>query len=474
MHTTVNFILESGISLSLLATIYVIFLRRETFFRLNRFFLLGSLFFSVALPFLKFRIYEPQPVLLSEVTVTPYRNLLEAVTVYGQDFSVTVEQTILSTTLLIWIYLAGLLLFFAIFFYRVIRIGFVIRKNEVRKSDSFKLVFLEKECSPFSFLNYVFVSRPLQNSDGYDRMIAHEIEHIKQGHSFDVLILEVLTAFQWFNPFMWMLRRAIRENHEFLADHAVLTSGVNRGYYKKLLLNQFAGGQLVLTNNFNYSLIKNRIKMMSKIKSPKIAHVKIILGVLTAVALIIMFACEQKETVEQEQQMIDNETITIKSTLLDDGRMKIEGTFEDMEEFKKRYSDVNSFKIETDSLGNIFLVQKKEEVPKILDSEEQIFFIVEDMPEFPGGELELRKFIANNIEYPKAAQENGVQGRVYVTFVVDKNGEVANAKIARGVDPALDKEALRVVNSLPKWIPGKQRGQSVNVSYTVPINFALQ
>jgi protein TonB len=99
---------------------------------------------------------------------------------------------------------------------------------------------------------------------------------------------------------------------------------------------------------------------------------------------------------------------------------------------------------------------------------------VEDMPEFPGGELELRKFIANNIEYPKAAQENGIQGKVYVTFVVDKNGEIANAKIARGVDPTLDQEALRVVNSLPKWIPGKQRGQKVNVSYTVPINFALQ
>ncbi|MCA1760684.1 MAG: hypothetical protein LC658_13025, partial [Bacteroidales bacterium] len=193
MNSTVNFILESGISLSLLATIYVVFLRKETFFRLNRFFLLGSLFFSVVLPFLKFRIYEPQPVLLSEVTVTPYRNLLEAVTVYGQDFSVTVEQTILSTTLLIWIYLAGLFIFMAIFFYRVLQIIFVIRKNEVRKTDRIKFVFLEKECCPFSFLNYVFVSRPLQNSDGYDRMIAHEIEHIKQGHSFDVLILEVLT-----------------------------------------------------------------------------------------------------------------------------------------------------------------------------------------------------------------------------------------------------------------------------------------
>jgi len=106
--------------------------------------------------------------------------------------------------------------------------------------------------------------------------------------------------------------------------------------------------------------------------------------------------------------------------------------------------------------------------------EAEVFFIVEDMPEFPGGDLALRKYIANSIKYPVIAQENGIQGKVYVTFVVGKDGKVNNARIARGVDPSLDKEALRVVNSLPVWKPGKQRGKPVNVSYTVPINFVLQ
>jgi TonB family protein len=474
MSSTVNFILESGISLAFMAMIYVLFLRKETFFRLNRLFLLGTVLFSVVLPFLKFRVYEPRAVMLSEITVTPYRNVLEAITVYGNDLSATVEQAVLSVSLIGWIYLAGVVFFLGRFLFRLVQIALLIQKNEVRKYDRLRLVFLENPNSPFSFLNYVFVSRLLQNSEGYDRMMAHELEHVKQGHSLDVIILEVLTTFQWFNPFMWMLRRAIRENHEFLADQAVLRSGIDRGYYKKLLLSQFAGGQLILTNNFNYSLIKNRIKMMSKIKSSKLANVKITLGVLTALALIIVFACEQKETEMQENQITGKEAITITSTLLEDGRMKMEGTAEDMEEFKKRFANVNSFEIETDSLGNIFLVQKKEEMPNTLTGDEQIFFIVEEMPEFPGGEQALRKFIANNIEYPVSAQENGIQGKVYVTFVVDKNGDVANARIARGVDPALDREALRVVNSLPKWIPGKQRGQNVNVSYTVPINFALQ
>jgi len=116
------------------------------------------------------------------------------------------------------------------------------------------------------------------------------------------------------------------------------------------------------------------------------------------------------------------------------------------------------------------IIQQEEEQAE----ESQVFFIVEDMPEFPGGELALRKFIANAIKYPVIAQENGIQGKVYVNFVVDKDGSITNAKIARGVDPSLDKEALRVVNSLPKWKPGMQRGKPVKVSYTVPISFVLQ
>jgi periplasmic protein TonB len=117
------------------------------------------------------------------------------------------------------------------------------------------------------------------------------------------------------------------------------------------------------------------------------------------------------------------------------------------------------------------VISSKEEVE---EEDTQVFFIVEDMPEFPGGELALRQFIANSIKYPVIAQENGIQGRVYVTFVVDADGSVSDPKIARGVDPSLDKEALRVVSQLPKWKPGKQRGKPVRVSYTVPINFQLQ
>jgi protein TonB len=114
-------------------------------------------------------------------------------------------------------------------------------------------------------------------------------------------------------------------------------------------------------------------------------------------------------------------------------------------------------------------IQTEEEV-----EESPVFFIVEDMPEFPGGDAALNKYLGTSVEYPVIAQENGIQGRVYVKFVINTDGSVTDVQIARGVDPSLDKEALRVVKNMPKWKPGKQRGKAVRVSYTVPINFVLQ
>ncbi len=334
MNTAVNYILESGVSLAFLSIIYVLFLRKETFFRLNRIFLLGSVFFSVILPFLKFKIYAPDPVVLEEITVMPYRNLIEAVTVYGHDLSGSLEKAIVSANFVILVYLGGGLFFLFRFLFRFGQIYHLIKNNKVQKSEGFSLIVLEKDFSPFSFLNYIFVSNSVQKSEGYRKMIIHEMEHIRQGHSFDVIILELLTVFQWLNPFMWILRYAIRENHEFLADQAVLKSGINRSYYKRLLLNQFVGLQFELSNSFNYSLIKKRIKMMSRIRSSGLANIKVILGVIAASSLVLIFACEQKETFEMKTIQNDQE---LKVTFLDE-KLKIEGAVENLEKIKKLFS----------------------------------------------------------------------------------------------------------------------------------------
>lgn len=472
MNNLVNFIIESGISLSLLSLIYLLFLRKETFFRLNRLFLLFSILFSIILPFLHFRVYAPQSNMLAEVTVTPYRNVLEAVTIYGQDLSGAMVQSISSSKIIILIYLLGLLFFLGRMIFRIVQILLIISKNEIQHIDNYRFVMVDKTFSPFSFLGYIFINPGRRKEPGYEKMVTHEMEHIKQGHTFDVLILEILTVFQWFNPFMWLLKRAIRENHEYLADHAVLNSGISSGQYKQLLLSQAVGMQLDIANNFNSSLVKKRIQMISKIRSSKVANLKYFLGIVSLLVLVVIFACEQKES-SQVTVVKDSNERKITLRLLDD-RMKLEGNQEDLEYLHGLLNEKNKYEFDTDTTGAVFLVKSKEQEPLKLSEQEQVFYIVEEMPEFPGGDLALRKYISNSINYPVAAQENGIQGKVYVTFVVTAEGRIANTKIARGVDPLIDAEAVRVVNSLPKWNPGYQRGKPVNVSYTVPINFVLQ
>lgn len=468
MNSAVNFILESGISLALLSIIYILFLRRETFFRLNRLFLLVSMGFSILLPFIKFRIFQPQPTLLAEVTVTPYRNLMEVVTIYGRDLSGTVVQTISSSQIIILIYLLGFLFFFSRLAFRIAQIILLVVKNKVELSGQFKFVFLNKEFSPFSFLNYIFINPNQKESEGYDKMVAHELEHIKQGHTFDVLVLEIMTVFQWFNPFMWLLKKVIRENHEFLADSAVVDSGINPAKYKQLLLTQYVGYELKLTNNFNSSLIKKRIKMISKMRSSKSANLKYVFGIFTILALLATFACEQEESVEM---VLAKEKTEMSLSFFGD-KLRIEANTTDLNKLKQMFSGKANINLESDSLGNLFFVKSKN-APKILTEGEKIYQLADKMPEFPGGENALRSLIESSINYPKTAIENGISGKVYVSFVVTKNGEIANCEIARGVHESIDEEAVRVISELPKWTPGKVNNEPVNIRYTVPIQFKL-
>lgn len=481
MISFVNYLFESGISLSLFALVYFLFLRRETFFNVNRWFLLVSVGFSAILPILHIPFYAPQATVLPEVTVTPYINLLSSVTIYGTALTHGAEQFVLNYSMLGYMYLLGVVIFTGIFLLRIYQIIRLIAQNRVVSEGKIRLVVLDREISPFSFLNYIFVSKDLQNTKGWEKMLEHERQHIHQGHTFDVLVLEFIAVIQWFNPFFWMFRRALRENHEFLADQAVISHGTAPSWYKQILINQYVGDQIIIANNFNYSLIKTRIKMMSKIKSRKITHVKILIGFVMAASLIAVFACEQKESVKAEK---DSNVSSV--TLVTDGHpLQISGDAAGIDKLKQIITESDDYELKPDSVtGQLKIASKNNKVGEVtvttigqkqsVGANDQLFFIVEEMPEFPDGQLALRKFIAQSIKYPVQALEKGIQGKVFVNFVVEKDGSVGAIKIARGVDPSLDAEAMRVVGSLPKWIPGKQKGVTVRVSYTIPINFVLQ
>ncbi len=432
MNTTViNFVFESGISLIIFTLVYVLFLRKETYFVLNRIYLMAAVFFSIILPFVHFQVNSAMPsVMLGEITVTAlsYQNLLQTMTVYGDKLSGAFEQTIQSSGLIRFIYLSGTAIFSILFLFRLLQITSLILRNKSEIKNGIRIVKTDLDTTPFSFFNFIFIKKNNADSPGMKEMIAHELEHVRQGHSFDVMILEILTIFQWFNPFIWLLRRSVRENHEFLADHGVLKPGVSPAAYRLLLLGSSLGQQPVIANNFNYSLTKIRIKMMTQIKSKKIAAFKLSMGIIVTAVMLMSFAIDKEQYTIQDNQ-----------------------------------SSANNPAEAAAGKGH----KKKQ-------TNDQVFVVVEEMPEFPGGEDALRTFIGKAIVYPKGALEKGIQGKVFVTFVVNKDGSVSKAKIARGVDPSLDKEALRVVSSLPEWKPGKQRGENVAVEYTVPISFALK
>ena len=261
-----------------------------------------------------------------------------------------------------------------------------------------------------------------------EQIIAHERMHAFQLHSLDLILIEVLVILFWFNPFIYWYRKSIREIHEYLADQAVVENGHDQIDYQKLLLSQISDNRFIgLTSRFSYSLSKNRLKMLSMIKSKNTAKIKIALAIPLAIGAIFFFV------------------------------NSIEGA-----KASKKTSDVP--------------INLQDTIIKyVVDEDEQVYFTVEIMPKFQGKESgAFRTYIGENLKYPETAQKNGVSGKVYVQFDINKKGELVNAEVIRGADADLDKEALRVVNSSPKWDSGVNDGKPVIVRYTFPITFALK
>ena len=509
MSSFLNYVIEAGLSLGVFSLMYWFILRKETRFKATRYYLLFALLFSTLLPFLTIKIdlfnLAEVPVVKAEGLFSK-TNLLETVTVYASGIPARVGTVLLSFNFSLMIYRLGAFAAFFVIAFGIFQLFLMVTKNRIFKLKRARLVVSSKEISPYSFFNYIFISKGLTGEENWKSMIYHELEHVKQGHSFDVLFIDFMMIFQWFNPFYWVLRRLVRENHEFLADTGVLSKGMISGaQYKKLLLSQAIGGRPVITSNFfNVKTVKKRFKMITKNNTKKYALIRYSMGVTMAIILALMFACEQTNTIETEPvdevtYIYDGNIIT-KAEISKLGFDYITLTNLDKLDILPVYPDLDS-KINTEKVALIVNPKDREQMQlmenlkledltvtvvgygkKLLESldesnqayDGEVFVIVEDMPEFPGGELALRKFIAQQVKYPAIAVENGIQGKVYVTFVVDQNGDVRNTKIARGVDSALDAEAIRVIESSPRWKPGMQRGQNVAVTYTVPINFALQ
>ena len=384
-----------------------------------------------------------------------------------------------------------------------------------------RVLAVEGDNVPFSFFRWIFV-QPGNHSEGeLEEILAHEQAHVRQWHSLDVVVSELLCCLFWFNPAVWLAKRCVRQNLEFLADRAVVHSGFDRKNYQYHLLRLSYGvniGQIV--NNFNVSPLKKRIMMMNKKKSRHAGALKYAL-LLPVAGLLVLSAnaeavAETAENVvahwtadegpvrmtgvvvDENGKPLPGVTVVIKGSMLGVAT-DAEGRFEIVSPEGKtlvftyvgRKSQEVAFDAGTTDIKVVMPVENVElnplvaaDVESILNQaadstkdevvsvwQDEFFKVVEDMPQFTDGNI--FDYLAQHVRYPEEAEKNGIGGMVYVQFVIDTTGKVVEPKVIRGVSPELDAEALRVVSEMPAWKPGMQRGKPVRVSFTLPIKFKL-
>ena len=296
MNDFILYLFESGVCLAFFYIVYWIFLKKETFFNLNRLFLVSSIGLSLIIPLI--RISFP-------ITFITSRPLLERT--YSAGLTATPQTASLGVSdILLLIYFTGAGFLLLRFGFKLLLVFLLIRKNGVQKCNGLKVVSIERNCSPFSFFNYVFISRSSVSDDDFQRIISHEMIHIKQYHSLDLIILELLTIYQWFNPFVWPYKGSLKETHEYLADDAVIAQGCNAAKYQLLIFEQYVGAKLFeFANNFNQSQIKRRITMLTKGKSKRWAKLKM-LTMLPIICLLVFAFADSKAAAKSPQADTDN------------------------------------------------------------------------------------------------------------------------------------------------------------------------
>lgn len=606
------YVIKAAITLALLYSCFFLFLSKETFHRFNRCMLVGIMLVSLVMPM--FHFTTSHPTTLNE-EVYQMQNYIEHDTT---PIIVTAQQAqgITWIQALTWIYMAGVVLMLIL---TLVQATSLIRfmSSGVRHTDTQgnTVILHNNDVPPFSIFRYIVMSvKDYESSRQY--ILTHEQEHIRLGHTYDLLLLQGMKTLMWFNPFIWFLSRDLKAVHEYEADQAVINQGIDAKSYQQLLVMKVVGNRLQpFTNNLNHGSLKKRIIMMYQKPSNRWLMLKALCAIPVAALTINTFATpietdpvedmvktlettnvpafnEVKETLPSPKtaeeaseekpfaittdsnniddnplilinghevkipadiKTIDGETLgkmlhinkediasvtvlkngaatAIYGEKAKNGVISIETKAfqaqpKDTVVVKNEVSDVLNISsaVNIDELMEKLPGAEKHEdgsitingkvVKKILlqgqevyddDDDDPVFEVTEEPAQYPGGQAALMQFLAQNIRYPKIAAENGVQGRVLVQFVIEKDGSLSNfavvkksgdtitknaqsgitvnalgsateeSKVPQEAFDALNAEAVRVLREMPKWIPAKQRGQEVRMRYTLPITFRLQ
>ena len=401
---------------------YKLLFRNSNRFQLNRIILLTISIFAFALPFIRINLEGQQ---FQEIT--SFKEEMDVIFYSDAIIEETpVEASTLSVTdITSYIYIIGVVFFLMKFVYNIFKIYKIKAGKKIETIDNVNFIYTNESHVPFSFFNNVFIGtstssvtdnevpEPVEGNANI-LIIKHEMSHVKNHHSVDIILMEIMIAFQWFNPFIRMIKNELKNNHEFIADSEAIKNEDEKSNYMMLLLQQCTADDFsTIANNFSFLLTKKRISMITKNQKVKGSVIKVLLT-LPVFALLILLntQCDNVKPNEDKQQTPAAEVETV---------------------------------------------------------QDSIYRVSDAMPEYPGGPNEMMRYIQENIKYPQSAIDNKIEGRVFVTFVVEKDGSITNAAVLRGIDKECDAEALRVVSSMPKWNPGQHKGEVVRTQFTIPL-----
>ncbi len=441
-----QYLLLVNIYLLLFYCFYALLLRKETFFQLNRVYLVSASALSFFIPVI-------QAGWVQNLFITQEVHYA----VYGSQITIVQLKPVANVPVSIGQVLACLY-FIGVLFLVGRLIWQLVVLNKIIKSD--------QQGVAYSFFKRIKVD---QRADNNSIINAHEQVHARQWHSADVFIIEAVMIINWFNPVVYFYRRAIKHVHEFIADSHAIKAADNRADYAMLLLTKaFEVPTHNLVNHFfNHSLLKQRIVMLQKNKSQRIKLIKYGLSAPLFVLMLVLSSATVNNSRavkiinQKAEQVLARPAITVNVT-------------------NKPVDLVNGNP--TDAVSSAIVKTNDQDIKKDLTvsatdtlnkDNSQVFAAVEQAPSFPGGFDAFYKFLARNTVYPAAMRANNVQGKVIVTFVVEKDGSLSNVRALRGPGYGANEEAVRVVSLSPKWTPGNQNGRAVRVQFTTSIMFSL-
>ena len=490
--------------LTFIATIFLYYTYKLLFGKCNRFnvcriILLTMSVFAFVFPFISIKISGQMP---------EYFFIMDNLDVLSNNEIIleteNVKNNSLSFLQIVSVaYIIGVIFSFMKMIFNIYKVNKIKKGKKFEIIDNVKIIYTEENHIPFSFFNNIYLPNEINNP----LILKHEMSHVKNHHSLDVILMEMMISFQWFNPFIYKMKKELQNVHEYIADNEAVENETDKSNYMMLLLQQCTADNFnTVANNFSFLLTKKRISMITQKQKTKRMVMRLLLT-LPVFAMLILLNTQCDNPKSNDEGNVSKEQVPVEKS---EGQGQLSGTVVDRATGKpistvtvvleNNGTEVASDRTGTDgryemtsipagtyelkatlggytstTMKGIVVAAGKFAFMDIYMNQDgdTIYNVAETMPQFPGGPNALMKYLSENTKYPESAKANKIEGRVFVSFVIEKDGSITNAEVMRGIDKECDAEAVRVVSSMPKWQAGTQNGEAVRCRFTAPFIFKL-